>query len=142
MITVNKVRNSVISALSNHFPNIKIYGEEIKQGFSEPCFFVKLFPVSQNREVGRRYKRYHTFDIHYFPESELDANDEMQDIAESLYDRMEYVETDNGLMRGHGMKHEIINGVLHFSVDYDFHVLRERRPAIKMQTLEQEGYIK
>jgi len=121
MITVNIVRDSVISALKQHFPSTRIYGEEIKQGFEEPCFFVKLFPVSQGQVVGRRYKRMHSFDIHYFGES----NEEMHDIADQLYDRMEYIPVNEDLLRGTKMNHEIVDDVLHFFVNYDFHVYKE-----------------
>ena len=120
MITVNIVKDGVISTLKQRFPNTKIYGEEIKQGFRAPCFFVKLFPVSQRQVVGRRYKRFHSFDIHYFGES----NEEMHDIADQLYDRMEYIPVNEDLLRGTKMNHEIVDGVLHFFVNYDFHIYK------------------
>lgn len=142
MITINDVRDSVIAALKKHFPTMTIYGEEIKQGFKVPCFFVKLFPVSQNREVGRRYKRFHSFDIHYFPKSKTDANEEMQDMAEQLFEKMEFIEVGDDLCRGSNMNSEIIDGVLHFFVDLDFHVMRQAQEEMKMQTLKQEGYIR
>lgn len=138
MITVNDVRRGVMAALKKRFPGIKVYGEEIKQGLTAPCFFVKLFPVAQDREVGRRYKRMHAFDIHYFGNS----NDDMHDTAESLYDCMEYIEINRSTFRGVKMRHEIVDDVLHFFVDYDFHVMRQKPKAVKMQTLKQEGYIK
>lgn len=141
-ITINNVRDAVVTVLGEQFPDIEIYGEEIKQGFTEPCFFVKLFPVAQDREFGRRYKRYHAFDIHYFPESETDANEEMHDMAEQLYACLEYIQVNSSLCRGHGMKHEIVDGVLHFFVNYDFHVLKPVPEVPAMQSLEQEGLVK
>lgn len=140
-ITVNDVRRGVIATLKQNFPNIKIYGEEIKGGFQEPCFFVKVFPVSHIREQGRRYLRAHSLDIHYFPATEY-ANEEMHDIAEQLYNVMEYITVTGQLCRGTNMRHEIVDGVLHFFVNYDFHVWREAPEEIKMQTLDEEGYIK
>lgn len=142
MITVNQVRYAVNARLDEKFPDIPIRGEEIKQGLVEPCFFVKLFPVAQDREVGRRYRRYHAFDIHYFPKSETDANDEMHDIGEKLLDHMEYIEVNDGAVRGHNMRYEIANGVLHFFVNYDFHVMRKKAEEPSMQTMEQEAGIK
>src|SRR5690625_3611513 len=117
MITINDVRYAVNAKLDEQFPNIPIRGEEIKQGLIEPCFFVKLFPVAQDREVDKRYRRYHSFDIHYFPAT-LYANDEMHEVAEQLYDCMEYIETVSGLIRGRNIRHEIIDSVLHFFVQY------------------------
>lgn len=146
VITFNLVRDSIIAALHQHFPGIGVYGEEIKQGFEEPCFFVKLFPVSQEQLLGRRYQRNHSFDIHYFPTEagegeEQRQNEEMHDMAEQLYDKMELVPVTSGLMRGTKMRHEIVDGVLHFFVDYNFQVKKEAAPDPVMQTMEQEGFV-
>ncbi|OAB25240.1 hypothetical protein PMSD_28055 [Paenibacillus macquariensis subsp. defensor] len=118
MVTINNVIDGVILKLSQSFPSATIYEEEIKQGLVEPCFFVKLFPVAQDKEFGRRYKRYHTFDVHYFPLSTEDANVEMHDVAEKLYDVMEWISIGLGSHHGSKMTHEIIDGVLPFSVSY------------------------
>ncbi|NEZ43311.1 hypothetical protein GQA12_17385 [Paenibacillus alvei] len=142
MVTVNDVRSGVISALNRIYPDMDIYGEEIKQGLEEPCFFVKLFPFSQDREFGRRYKRFHSFDIHYFPRSETDANEEMFEVAEKLLDHMEYIEVAGSICRGTNMEHEIVDGILHFKIDYDFHVLRRKKDEPAMKTLDQKGLIK
>lgn len=124
--------------MAQHFPGIEVYGEEIKQGFEEPCFFVKLFPVAQDREFNRRYKRYHSFDIHYFAQT----NEEMHAVAEQLYGCLEYIQVSDRVVRGNKQRHEILDGVLHFLVSYDFFVFREATPDPKMQELEQEGLIK
>lgn len=142
MVTINDVRYAINVKLDEKFPNIPIRGEEIKQGLIEPCFFVKLFPVAQDREVDRRYRRHHAFDIHYFPESKTDANTEMHNVADSLLDCMEYVELGEGLIRGRNMNCEIVDGVLHFFVNYDFHVMRPKPVEPSMQTMEQEANIK
>lgn len=139
MVTVNNVLDGVILKLSQSFPSATIYAEEIKQGLIEPCFFVKLFPVAQDKEFGRRYKRYHTFDVHYFPLSKEDANAEMHGVAEKLYDTLEWI---SGPHHGLKMNHEIVDGVLHFFVSYDFHVMRPKQDYPKMKTLTEEGFIK
>ncbi|CDX04158.1 hypothetical protein DesLBE_1962 [Desulfitobacterium sp. LBE] len=151
-ITGNGIRDSVITILHQHFPGISVYGEEIRQGFDKPCFFVKLFPVSQNQLLGRRYQRNHSFDICYFPvvvdEGEGEGNrqnQDMHDVAEQLYEAMELIPVvDEGdrLMRGTKMRHEIIEGVLHFFVDYNFQVIKEATLEPLMQTMEQEGFIR
>lgn len=138
MVTVDDVRKAVISVLDKHFPDIDIYGEEILQGLEEPCFFVKMFPTAQNREFNRRYKRSHSFDIHFFAKT----NAERHEMNEQLYEHMEYISMNSGLLRGKKMSGEIIDGVLHFFIDFDFHVLRKKQSDPKMQTLEQEEYLK
>lgn len=123
-----------------------IYGEEIKQGLDPPCFFVKLFPVAQERQQGRRYIRQHTFDIHYFPRGfdtggVSTANEEMHQLSDTLYGVMEYIDC-NGLIRGTGMRHEIVDGVLHFFVSYDFHLLRQRPTSTPMQHMDMKEELK
>ncbi|MED4377983.1 hypothetical protein P9274_20205 [Schinkia azotoformans] len=137
MSTVNQIRESIISTLDSNFHTTKIYGEEIAQGFQEPCFFVKLLSVAHDRELGRRYKRYHSFDIHYFSDADY-KNENMNDIAEKLYQTMEYIESNGRLYSGRKMKHEIVDGVLHFFVDYDFSLYKEKT-GIKMKTLHFGG---
>ncbi|MBS4172121.1 DUF6838 family protein [Bacillus sp. FJAT-49736] len=141
MITINDISKSLISTLKKNFPQTRVYGEEIKQGFQDPCFFVKFFPVSQEREFRDRYKRYHSFDIHYFSDSKF-PNDDMGQVAETLYQAMEYLPVKNGICRGTKMKNETIDGVLHFYVDYDFHVIKERAPGIMMKSIEQGGFLR
>lgn len=140
-VTVNSIRSGVILALSDLFPEMDIYGEGIEQDFDAPCFFVKLLTTGQDREMDRRYRRSYSFDIHYFPTS-ADPNEEAHGMAEQLYDKLRQVNIDGELYRGAGMNHEVVDEVLHFFVDFNFHVFAEKPPGIKMQTLEQEGYLK
>lgn len=134
MITVNGVRDGVISVIKQSFPAIKVYGEEIKQGFQEPCFFVKVLSVGHERELNRRYRRDNSFDVHYFDET----NEALHAMAEQLYSNLEYIQSEGGTYRGKTMHHEIIDSVLHFFVDYAFHVMRSDPEKPKMQTLDQE----
>jgi len=139
VVTINDVLDGVMFKLIQNYPSADVYKEEIKQGLAEPCFFVKLFPVAQDKEFGRRYKRYHNFDVHYFPLSKEDANAEMHGVAEKLYDTLEWI---SGPHHGSKMTHEIVDGVLHFFVSYDFHIMRPKEAVPKMQTLTEEGFIK
>ena len=66
-------------------------------------------------------------------------------MAEQLYEAMELipvVDESDGLMRGTKMGHEIVEGVLHFYVDYNFQVIKEATLEPLMQTMEQEGFIR
>lgn len=138
MITINDVREGVIGALNAKFPAVPIYGEAIKQGFTEPCFFVKLLQGAQDRELERRYKRHHSFDLHYF----AGTNAELHATAERLYACLEYIDVGGALCRAAGMTHEVVDGVLHFFVQYGFHVMGERPADPVLQALEQRGGIR
>lgn len=137
MITVNSVLDSVIAALNQNFPNISTYSEESEQGLEEPYFYVKMFPVAQKQLLGQRYQRNHSFDIHYFAGS----NEALHDMAEQLYDKLELISVADSLVRGSGMRHEIVDGVLHWFVAYNFQVRRSVEPDPLMQSMKQEGYL-
>lgn len=141
MITVNDVRRAVMSALAARFPDTRVYGERNEQGFVAPAFFVFMFPVFHTKELDRRYLRTHSFDIHYFPAGEY-VNDEMHDVAEQLYDTLEIINVKGKPSRGTAMRHEIVDGVLHFFVDYTFHVVRPKPDDPKMRELDVEGALR
>lgn len=133
----NDVRNGVISTLDQWFPEKRIYGEEISQGFQEPCFFVKIFPSSEKRIVGNRFKRFHAFDIHYFSDA-VDVNDDFNDMAEQLYTVLEYITVNGDLYTGTQMEHEIVDNVLHFFVHFNVVVYKEQPPVPLMESLALE----
>jgi hypothetical protein len=139
-ITFNQVRDAIVSTLVANCTTSKIYDEEIEQGLNESSFFVKLLNGGHVRELNRRYKRVHDFDIHYFGSS----NEEMNTMAEKMCDILERVKVDaaGNTIAGRSMSHEIVDRVLHFFVSYEFHVLNEAEVVPIMQKLEQEGNLK
>lgn len=136
IITMNIVRDSVMNSLSKHFSNYEIYSEEIPQDYSAPCFFVKLLNVEQKQELGNRYGRSYFFDIHFIPEDKKIRT--MHEMAEQLYELLEVIEIDQDLQRGFRMKHEIIDNVLHFFIQYNFIVRKVEPNEPRMQDLNME----
>lgn len=136
-VTINDVRYAVHTALDAAFPDIRIHGEEIKQGLNPPCFFVRLLQPAHTQELDRRYMRYHPFVVRYFPAA---GNAEMYDMAEQLTAALQQIDVAGRPVRGVGMRFEIVDGVLHFFVDYDFHVWQPRPDDPAMASLDvQEG---
>lgn len=137
------IKNALIKKLSLFTPELPVYDEAVEQGLKQPCFFVLLIESSQAREIDRRYRRFNSFDVHYFPAPDADAPREACELmAERLYSEIEYVRGAEGGYRGTGMRHEIVDGVLHFFVQYNVHLLREREPSVKMQTMTERSGIK
>ena len=60
--------------------------------------------------------------IQYFPESEYDANMECMDTAEKMFWCLEQIKIGNKPIRGYNMNYEIVDGILNFTVDYNFFV--------------------
>lgn len=139
MTTINDVRKAVMASLKKHFSSITIY-EEHEQGSDGPCFFVKLLSTKQIKEFNRRYKRNHSFEINYLPGS-ANTIAELDEIVEQLYQHLECIDLNGSLLHAISIKHESIDGALHFFVDYDFQVVKEKPNQIKMQKLEQEGFV-
>lgn len=139
-VTINDVRNAVNAALDSAFPNIPIAGEEIKRGLTPPYFFVKLLEPEHTQELGRRFYRYHPFDVHYFAPDR--RNEDMYDMAEQLTATLQQIEVAGRPVHGSGMRFEIVDEVLHFFVEYNFHVWAPQPDDPAMQTLDVEGGIK
>lgn len=126
--------------MDKEFPNTTIYNEEIKQGFGEPCFFIKVLNSAQDKELNIRYKKNVYFDIHYFSDKE-DINSDCLDMADRLYGVLEYIQVGNSLYRSTNMTHEVIDGVLHFFLQFNYHVLKEIEKTPKMEKLKQEVHL-
>jgi hypothetical protein len=137
------VNNGIAKVLDSIFPAYPVYDEATEQGMKQPCFFVLLLEGSQSKEINRRYRRFNSYDIHYFPSPDsLTPREECEAIAERLYSDMEYVTGEEGGYRGTGMRHEIVDGVLHFFVQYNYHLIRTKAPDVKMQTMTERSGIK
>ncbi|WMM24049.1 hypothetical protein RBU61_14110 [Tissierella sp. MB52-C2] len=144
-VTIDEVRKA-ISRKINTFRDketTKIYSESIEQNFHEPCFYIRELRSNQNKELGNRYKRGHFYNIHYFPNPDNEKkNEEMREMAEVLYDQMEYIEVADRPLMGLEMNHKIVDGVLHFFVKYPMFIYKEIEFIPKMENLEYEGGVK
>lgn len=136
-MTTKDIRRAIIKVLQDAFPNLSVYGDEIAQGFKEPCFFVKGLPGTQTKEIGRRYNRTTSFNIHYFAK----GSDDAWDMDVKLYELFENLYVNGDLYRGSGLTGEVVEGVLHFFVDYNFQVIRESENYPKMQELQGGSYL-
>ena len=139
--------NDLIDAISIKLNQVfgdgkRIYSETVKQGLREPCFFIAVLNPLQTQMIGNRYFRQHPFDIHYFPAVQ-DNNNELQGMASDLFDALEYITLTNGdLVRGSEMHYEVVDGVLHFFVDYNMFVNKVEVPADNMETLTVNNDVK
>lgn len=65
---INELIDSISIAINSEFGDeYEIYTESIKQGFSEPCFFIYNFNSTNDVFLGKRYFRENQFCINYFP---------------------------------------------------------------------------
>jgi hypothetical protein len=118
-VTIHDVRDAVHAALEEVFPNIPVT-DEISQNLSPPCLYVQLLQPTQTQELGRRFMRNHPFDVQYFASEP--GSDDLYAMAEQLIAALQQVEAAGRPVRGTGIRFQITDGVLHFFVEYHFHV--------------------
>ena len=133
----NDIVEGIAFRLGELFPDVEVHRDEIAQGFDAPCFFIKTLRTVQAAKLDNRYFRRHSFDVHYFPRRESGASADVQEIATALLMGLEYVLAGDSLIRASRTEYEVHDGVLHFMVDYDVFILREREKLPYMETLTQ-----
>lgn len=133
---INDVVHAIKSKLQQLFgDSYTIHTESVEQGFHEPCFFIALLEPELRQIVGRRYHKTIPFDIHYFAQS----NEEAYTIADKLMDEMEFITSLHGdVLRGTKIRAKVVEGVLHFFVNYNMHVYKEKDPVPVMEELKQQ----
>lgn len=140
---INSIIDGISIKLNQEFgDSYEIYSEEIKQGLNEPCFFIAFLRNGQTQVIGQRYYKEHFFDIHYFPKSVTDRNLELNEVAEELSDVLEYITVNGDLIRGTNMNSEVVDGVLHFMVNFNLFVRREAVVEESMGDLAVTGTVR
>ena len=146
MITVNLIIEAIATALNGEFgEEYTVYAEEVKQGLSEPCFFVSCINPSDRQLMGNanrhflaaRYYRENRFCIQYFSLDENNGRRESYDKAERLFGCLEEINADGDIIRGTDMNFEYTDGILSFFVSYNFFVYKTREPTV-MEKLNKE----
>lgn len=113
--------NPTITGISNAL--YKVFGyenfkNEILQDLTPPCFYISCMEQGTKKYIGTRYLRKNHFVIQYFPHTD-DRKGECYDVGEKMFECLEVIHVDGFLLRGTGMKFEVVDGVLHFFVDYN-----------------------
>ncbi len=129
-MTAQTLINAVSQSIDSAFGECEIYEDEPEQGLNEPCFLIVLIESSSKWVMGNRYEAFHSFDIHYFPKENKAGK--MYQVADALCSLLEYIKTEEGMIRGENLRSKIQDGVLHFFVDYKF---------FTMKHVEREGFM-
>lgn len=135
MANINNLTVGISQTLEKSFQNIIIRTEKIKQGFQGPCFFIKVLTANQDKELNTKYKKHILYDIHYFSDQK-NLNTDCNNMADKLYEVLEYINVDGSLYRANKMTHEIVDDVLHFNISFDYRVIKEVEKPAKMQKLK------
>lgn len=136
--------NSVIDAISIKLhgtfgDEYTIYDDAVPQNFKEPAFFILPLEPNLSKLIGNRYLNTLPFDIHYFGKGSRDA----YTMLEKLMIEMEFITCTNGdLLHGTRMSGHYEDGVLHFFINYNFHILKVTEQEDSMEGLSIEGSLR
>ena len=139
---INLIIGSISIALNAEFGDrYKNHREEKKQDLEEPCFFIQCLNPTKRLFLGKRYFRHNQFCIQYFPETG-NKNEECSAVGERLFECLEYLTVDGDLVRGTKMHYEVVDGILHFFVNYDMFVYRVVESMKVMEEVSAETSVK
>ena len=132
---LNEIITGISQQLNTAFGDgYEIYKNDVEQGLNEPCFFISVIKPELSPLLGSRGIWRNPFDIHYFPKR-AGSNAELFDVAEKLIYALEFIPMPDGLpLRGTGMSYDIIDGVLHFYVNFNM-IVNQPREENPMETL-------
>lgn len=134
---ITDIINGVATKLHQDFGDgYAIYTEHVPQGFKEPCFSIQHIQSDTSAKLPNRHLRRNAFDVHFFPKPGVDEKAQMYRMAECLFLSLEYINVLDNLVRGSKMRYEIVDGVLHFFINYDLYIKLTANDDIdRMQTL-------
>lgn len=140
---INELIEDISVALNEAFGDgYEIYMEEIGQDLTEPCFFIQCLNPSNGLFRGRRYFGRYQFCIQYFPGDHSNRNRECYRMIDQLEGCLEYINTDDGLIRGTQMHGEVADGMLHYFVNYDCFTYKQEEDVPAMGELALEITVK
>lgn len=141
---LNQIIEAISTAIYEEFGDgYRYYNELVEQELEAPCFFIQCLNPAHKLFLNRRYYRQNHFVIQYFPQSKTEYQREINDVAERLYECLEYITlyneaaeaNENKPIRGSEMHHNENGGVLNFMIDYNCFMIRtESNDA--METME------
>lgn len=137
---INEIQNGIASVLFKSF-KYPIYIDEIKADAQFPCFVIETLNTEQTHLLDIRYERRNDFDIMFFISDDdyiETQQEQINPITEDLYFDLEYITlSDGSLLNGIDMSHRVTDGILHFKVSYEYHILKNKHNTDPMLTLHQ-----
>ena len=134
---VNELIQAIARAIRKEYQTQHIYTEQIPQCLKKPCFFIHCISNAEKNAIDLRFLAQHTFIVNYFP---LKGNAECWEVQQKLHRLLEWIALqDNSLIRGTHRHTEMHKGVLHFFVNYDFYMYKQKQPEEYMKGLKLYG---
>lgn len=145
---INTIIEAISITLNGKFGDgYKVYREAIEQDLEEPCFFISCLNPTNKLFLGKRYFRRNQFCIQYFPDEDIHKeedhrNEECYAVAEQILMLLEYLDVGGDLVMGTKMRYEVVDGILHFFVNYDLFVYKVAESVPVMEEVSSETSVK
>lgn len=132
----------IIKAISNKLYaefGHEIYIDTVPREVDKDGFCIRCISSIIKPQLPPRYFERNLFDIF----SIVGTQEEAYGLIENLFDTLEYVTMLNGdIIRGTNMHTEIVDGVLHFLVNYNLFLIKEPAEIDTMESLKSTVDIK
>lgn len=116
--------------------DIRIYDDEIPQGFQAPAFLIFFLNVENIRQIGNRWRVNTLFNIQYFPRN---GRSEASNMSLKVQQALKEITLLNGsVMLGTNANSEIVDGNAHNFINFNFY-LQEVEVKTFMESLEQHS---
>ena len=136
---VDEIIEGIVAQIRTAYPNHQIYVDHVEQGLEQPCFFVRCVNQSHIPRLYKRHREDFLFEVLYYPEEEIRA--ECETVAYSLYDFLEHIPFQSGMLRGEQRNSKVEEYVLHFFVSYSLFLV-ETSTEEHMEEVKYIGEIK
>lgn len=137
---INSLTEAVGKAVKAEFGDTAdVFTEEVRQGFSAPCFFVSCDNPLERLFFGTKYYSENQFCIQYFPKEGTRKRAECEEAAERLFEALLWLDVGDDLIMGRKMSHKTEKGVLSFFVSYDYYYYRQEKKPLMEQLTQRYG---
>lgn len=69
MVLYTEIIKSVTKVLKDNFKDIRIYGDEVMEGYKTPCFFVGIYPIRHEVETKNLARTSMLISVSYFSDT-------------------------------------------------------------------------
>lgn len=116
---IQKIIEAISIAIHGEFGDgYKVHYHNEGQDLNEPCFLIVVVDYLKEQLLGSRSIRRLPFDVHFFPSQ---GNKQCWEVADRLMNALEIITTvDGDKFAGTSMEANIVDGVLHFKVNFNF----------------------
>lgn len=130
---IKEVMIGITQALDAEFGYV-VHVDSVEQELKPPCFLVGRVQGDLKKKLGNRYQSNNYFDIKYFTNTEKPAMEYLE-VEERMYGCLEWIKADGNLTKAVDMKCSVIDDVLHFFVNYNFHVFKQTKQEEPMEAM-------